>query len=50
LFGLKSDFEMRFTLDDFENMVVYERDIYLLLMESRMTELRQALNNNKQRT
>ena len=45
LFGVRGDFELRFTLDDFENMVVYERDFYLILIESRMKEIKAQLNN-----
>lgn len=45
MFGLRGDFELRLTLDDFDQMMVFERDVYLILIESRMKELRAQTGN-----
>jgi len=46
MFGLRSDFDMKFTLEDFENMIVFERDIYFILIESRMKEIKNQVGKN----
>lgn len=35
---LKDDFEHHFTLSDLENMIPYERSIYLILIQQRLIE------------
>lgn len=45
MFGLRGEFELRLTLSDFDNMLVFERDVYLMLIEARMKDLKAQLGS-----
>lgn len=45
MFGLRGEFELRLTLSDFDAMLVFERDVYLMLIEARMKDLKAQLGS-----
>ena len=45
MFGLRGEFELSLTLSDFDNMLVFERDVYLMLIEARMKDLKAQLGS-----
>lgn len=43
----QSAFEQNITLTEFEDMLPYEREMYLILMKNKLDEFKEQQNNNK---